>query len=204
MSTSKSDTEIILNKANIALARSQRLVASWLPAQPAQPAIDQLQEDELFTAIPETLGVGAPLPPRASDGSWNRTEIDSNDALRRQLLGRNYKKIMAEKVRQKTSEHSSKGLKSREGFGSDDADDDDDEGRTALIGRKLSAKRRKLEAREDSEPTTQAEEGGDGESKGRDGEGAYFSTKSQTKGRKKTTSFLDEFLAERSRKRKKR
>jgi hypothetical protein len=63
MSLSKSETDIILNKANIALARSQRLVASWLPVQQTSAEQDlsnaktdeelQREEDEIFTAVPE-------------------------------------------------------------------------------------------------------------------------------------------------------
>lgn len=62
MSTSKSETDIILNKANVALARSQRLVASWLPAPTTDDQANskkteeelQREEDEIFTAVPET------------------------------------------------------------------------------------------------------------------------------------------------------
>lgn len=61
MSLSKSDTDIILNKANIALARSQRLVASWLPFEITTDQGNvkndsdvQREEDEIFTAVPET------------------------------------------------------------------------------------------------------------------------------------------------------
>lgn len=61
MSLSKSDTDIILNKANIALARSQRLVASWLPSEITTDQGNvkndsevQREEDEIFTAVPET------------------------------------------------------------------------------------------------------------------------------------------------------
>lgn len=61
----ESETNIILNKANIALSRSQRLVASWLPPPPSSsesksdhpdPKTDaqlQKEEDEVFTAVPE-------------------------------------------------------------------------------------------------------------------------------------------------------
>ncbi|KAL4869344.1 hypothetical protein BDV12DRAFT_185234 [Aspergillus spectabilis] len=222
-----SDTDMILNKANIALARSQRLVASWLPAQPSTDESHakteeelQREEHEIFTAVPETLGVGAPLPTKAADGSWNRSEIDSNDQLRRQLLGRNYKKVMAEKERQKTTDASSnkdsgyKGLgnqwSSRNGDANADDDDDEDEGRTASIGKKSSAKKRKVEGPRDSESTVQMEEGEDGELQSGDGERGYKSktgtsqVRKNTKGKKKATSFLDEILAERSKKRKKR
>ena len=61
MSLSKSESDVILNRANVALARSQRLVSSWLPAQTDDELAnvkseDELQreEDEIFTAVPET------------------------------------------------------------------------------------------------------------------------------------------------------
>lgn len=63
------ETDIIVSRANVALARSQRLVASWLSlspasgaaaddaAQPAPKTEEELQreERELFTAVPETF-----------------------------------------------------------------------------------------------------------------------------------------------------
>ncbi|CEL02416.1 hypothetical protein ASPCAL03586 [Aspergillus calidoustus] len=236
MSLSKSETDIILNKANIALARSQRLVASWLPVQQTGAEQDhsnaktdeelQREEDEIFTAVPERLGLGAPLPTKAADGSWNRTELDSNDQLRRQLLGRNYKKVMAEKARQKNAEsvagssttitansaYREGGAQRRgehDGAGAGDGDDDDDdeeEGRTASIGKKSLSKKRKVITR--VEPT-RTEHGGDeykengGDGGDEDGEKAASQPAPRSKGRKKATSFLDEILAERSKKRRK-
>lgn len=37
------------------------------------------------------LGLGAPLPKSEADGSWKRTELSTNDKLRKQLLGKNAK-----------------------------------------------------------------------------------------------------------------
>jgi hypothetical protein len=61
MALSKSESDIILNRANVALARSQRLVASWLPERTASELENtkseeeiQREEDEIFTAVPET------------------------------------------------------------------------------------------------------------------------------------------------------
>ena len=60
--TQSQETDIILNKANVALARSQRLVASWLPAPSAEEKTTNLkseeelqrEEEEIFKAVPET------------------------------------------------------------------------------------------------------------------------------------------------------
>lgn len=56
----KEDPETIFARANLALARSQRLVASWLPTPTADelaitPSEEELQrqEDEMFVAVPE-------------------------------------------------------------------------------------------------------------------------------------------------------
>jgi hypothetical protein len=60
MSLSKAESDVILNRANVALSRSQRLVASWLPEKSSDEANvktdEELQreEDEIFTAVPET------------------------------------------------------------------------------------------------------------------------------------------------------
>ncbi|KAL4965372.1 DUF3245 domain-containing protein [Aspergillus stella-maris] len=232
MSLSKSETDIILNKANIALARSQRLVASWLPAEPSTESSGtntktdaevQREEDEIFTAVPETLGLGAPLPSKAADGSWNRTELDSNDALRRQLLGRNYKKVMAEKERARKEKAASIGSENGttgKGAGStgqqkgngamEEDDDDEDEGRAASIGKKAASRKRKGGSGGETTPAGQKEDPNGGESKdeaGEEGDESKTVTsqqRSRTKGRKKATSFLDEILAERSKKRAKR
>ncbi|KKK17818.1 hypothetical protein ARAM_002091 [Aspergillus rambellii] len=232
MSLSKAETDIILNKANIALARSQRLVASWLPAPTTEEQGNtksdeelQREEDEIFTAVPETLGVGAPLPTKAADGSWNRAvETDSNDKLRKQLLGRNYKKVMAAKVAQAGKPASSAtkpGVKTvgsrRNGGGNnnddDDDDDDDDEGRTASIGKKRTANKRKQNVSGIASETDAAgndanrdgENDGDAEERVSSQQGGPSARPgSGPKGRKKATSFLDEILAERSKKRKKR
>lgn len=60
MSIPKSEADVIFNRANIALARSQRLVVSWLPpksdeelAQTKSEEELQREEDEIFTAVPE-------------------------------------------------------------------------------------------------------------------------------------------------------
>lgn len=55
---SSEDANVIFNRANVALARSQRLVASWLPAETdhaSKKSEEELQreEDELFTPVPE-------------------------------------------------------------------------------------------------------------------------------------------------------
>ncbi|RHZ43613.1 DUF3245 domain-containing protein [Aspergillus thermomutatus] len=228
MSISKTETDIILNKAHVALARSQRLVASWLPPPTDEEKAHvkteeelQREEDEIFTAVPETLGVGAPLPEKAADGSWNRTELDSNDKLRKQLLGKNYKKVMAASAGVKSGkpvgQNGVPAGNAATGTGDGDDDDDDEEGRTALVGRKGNTRKKDLNsARKRKAATDIAEDdsidpSGGGKVKDGDSEDAPAKQEGPSsrpapgpRGRNKATSFLDEILADRSKKRKKR
>lgn len=64
MSKSKepSEADIVFNRANVALAKHQRLVASWLPARTdtdltsskTQEELDR-EEEEMFAPVPELL-----------------------------------------------------------------------------------------------------------------------------------------------------
>lgn len=69
MSYSKSEADVIFNRANLALAKSQRLVASWLPPKsaeenaadslPEHQAVDADQnESEVFHVAPEQYVLG--------------------------------------------------------------------------------------------------------------------------------------------------
>lgn len=211
------------------------------------------------------LGLGAPLPQKHTDGSWNRAELDSNDQLRRQLLGKNYQKIMREKAREQEGEggrqpsnwgSSGNGVDKPVG-GVEEEKDDDEEGRTAAIGKKTTQpqfqgqfqsqgqsrsksqrkkknKKRKADSNDNpgldlsSQSQSQSqfhaeaetdtagpelEPVGDDQAQNKQGdeakdEGGNEDPGNETsrgpKGRKKATSFLDEILAERSKKRKKR
>ncbi|KAJ5128474.1 hypothetical protein N7448_002194 [Penicillium atrosanguineum] len=208
MAASKIEADVILNRANVALARSQRLVSSWLPAQTDDELSHvkseeelQREEDEIFTAVPETLGVGAPLPEKAADGSWNRTELSSNDKLRKQLLGRNYDKIMKAAAANKATTQNAGPLsaKTRSVTPAKEESDDEEEGRAAMVGKKRKAapSHTKKASVVDNEATDKL--GGDEPVPTME-----VPSKAPSKGRKKATSYLDELLAERSKKRKKR
>ncbi|CEJ55271.1 hypothetical protein PMG11_01538 [Penicillium brasilianum] len=223
MALSKSESDVILNRANVALARSQRLVASWLPEKTGDELTSakseeelQREEDEIFTAVPETLGVGAPLPEKAADGSWNRTELSSNDQLRKQLLGRNYDKFMKASAAAKQASAAAKSTASAVASGAssavqeEDDQDDDEDGRVSMVGKK---KRRVGQGRAaqtgSGSGVTPVSTPGDVEDAGAKEENGVVQTdapvkQAPSKGRKKATSYLDELLAERSKKRKKR
>jgi len=94
----KPDVDAILNRAAVALARSQKLVDSWLPLSRAGSKLSghnstkespRVDEPELI-GRPERLGLGATVPTVAAGdlrgrGSAVGSELDK---LRRQMLGR--------------------------------------------------------------------------------------------------------------------
>ncbi|OCK82217.1 hypothetical protein K432DRAFT_230686 [Lepidopterella palustris CBS 459.81] len=106
MPAAPSEADIIFNRASVALAKSQRLIASWLPPKTAEELANakseeeiEREEKEIFTPVPELLGVGAPLPKDITDGSFKRRELSSNDKLLQQLLGKKAAKAhMSSKV----------------------------------------------------------------------------------------------------------
>jgi Protein of unknown function (DUF3245) len=56
-----SEADVVFNRASLALAKSQRLIASWLPAKTADEAAGLKTEEELdlgdaeiFTPVPES------------------------------------------------------------------------------------------------------------------------------------------------------
>ncbi|KAL8809971.1 MAG: hypothetical protein Q9223_005069 [Gallowayella weberi] len=95
-----SEANIIFNRANVALAKSQRLVASWLPPRTDDEVKNakteeqiEKEEQKIFTPVPEVLGLGAKVPEDLKDGDLKRQKLSSNDVLRRQLLGKDHARL---------------------------------------------------------------------------------------------------------------
>lgn len=88
-----SAADVILNRTNVALARSQRLIQSWLPALETKsggPAQDEDNDDD-FVAESEIAGVGSKRPLEDDglpDGAFKRRKLASNDKLLESLLGK--------------------------------------------------------------------------------------------------------------------
>ncbi|KAL9097992.1 MAG: hypothetical protein Q9163_006253 [Psora crenata] len=85
------DYDVLMNQINVGLARSQRVIASWLPPEDPNQTSSRKSEAETgeeeegdFVAEPEILGVGA--KPAEEDGRAQREEMSSNDRLRKELL----------------------------------------------------------------------------------------------------------------------
>ncbi|KAK5125652.1 hypothetical protein LTR85_011926 [Meristemomyces frigidus] len=95
MANQLSEADVILNRTNVALARSQRLIQSWLPAKTAaeESSTEQAHEEDEddFIGLDELGGLGSKrkaddegLP----DGAFRRKKLASNEKLLEQLLGK--------------------------------------------------------------------------------------------------------------------
>lgn len=143
------------------------------------------------------LGLGAPLPADIKDGDARRQELTSNDKLRRQLLGKNFQKLQGRGINESKSALGSVqlGSKSRPAAVKRewDSDDEDEAGRSSLG----KSKRKKVAA------TREAAGGGDDEDvRAPDGEEIRRLDASRLP--KKARNYLDEVLAEKSRKKQKK
>ena len=171
------------------------------------------------------LGVGAPLPKDVADGSFKRRELSSNDKLLKQLLGKKIAK--AAKVHPTTNSSKSSGLS--QNLGSKPVkppirqeESEDEEGRASIFKSKrtkqkiisgsysqdvqnpletISKKRGRLQMNGNDSDNTD-----DGDDAIRE-EGSSSQPKPTTAGSenkvlRKSTNYLDQVLAERSKKKK--
>ncbi|KAI9840302.1 MAG: hypothetical protein M1837_001789 [Sclerophora amabilis] len=196
-STAAKDADVLQNKVNLFLANQQRLLASWLPPRTPEETANlksreelEKEEEEIFTPVPTTLGVGAQLP----TDHEKRRRLTSEDQLRRKLLGKNARKSHVEHPKSellRSTPPTAKGL----GQGSlhDESDSEEDGGRSSL-GR---AKRQKV--------LTPREDGIDGQTPTISdvGEKTVASSK-ESSARKGRGNFLDEVLVQKSQKKKRK
>ena len=136
------------------------------------------------------LGVGATLP---KDGDVKREESSSNDRLRKQLLGRDYKKVQVGKMdKGKSGGIATLGSKSRPIGSKRDIDQEsEDEGGRSSLGK--SKRKQQTEQEEGTADTS--------------GEGAHKATKASMRAlspRKGAINYLDQVLAEKSQRRHKK
>ena len=221
MSTSKDVAEgaIVFNRASLALAKSQRLIASWLPPKISEEAIETRTEEELdreeseaFLPVPELygsleallrpmrllmslrLGLGARVP---SDGERQLGHRSSNveDRLRRQLMGKH------PRVRSHSHPHPNPNGSFRTKYKLHDkstqSDSDDEAGRTAIRGRNTAAPINRAQPGSLISANTQG-------TPGIHARKAMHKTPHAAASRKRSTSYLDEVLMERPQKRKKK
>ncbi|KAK0508578.1 hypothetical protein JMJ35_008854 [Cladonia borealis] len=138
MAISKAESDIFANKTNILLAKSQRQIASWLPPRTAKDEPSVQPEEELedgegdFLVAPEVLGLGGTIP---KDGEA-KMEATSIDKLRKQLLGKDHAKRHADGKGREAQNRSKSGPlhvgSKPHTMRREDDDSEDDEGRSSL------------------------------------------------------------------------
>ncbi|KAF2026148.1 hypothetical protein EK21DRAFT_92593 [Setomelanomma holmii] len=232
MSKRSSDGDVLTNRVNMALANSQRRLAAMLGPQDESHATTtasrQDDEDEDLRkeyADPEQLGVGGMRPKDVADGSFTKRTITSSDKLLEQLIGK--KKAKAHLA---AKQNATRLCAKPQAQGHDrshamkDESEDEDEGRTAAFkSKKRRTEKTKpvivKEVERDGDEDVQAQTiehqnnvdsipHDETEQTKKVAENTdVFATAAAPKpipsrGKPKATSFLDEILAEQSKKKK--
>ncbi|KAI4732913.1 hypothetical protein E4T50_16537 [Aureobasidium sp. EXF-12298] len=143
------DADVIFNRANVALAHSQRLVQSWLPtktsqdAQPEKTHQELLKEDEeLFKPTPELLGLGASAPDPDQDPLLKQRHGANYDRLLEQLLGKKAARGHRATSKPQPGQKTPASQKTTSDQPAVDDHDDDDEGRAAMVASNSALKRK--------------------------------------------------------------
>lgn len=224
-----SEAEVIFNRASLALAKSQRLIESWLPPKTPEEIANtkteeelEAEEREIFTVVPERfvvnglrlhnlillstgiirLGLGAPLPKDTDTLSGGRTTAD--EKLRRQMLGKELRKLGMQQNAQSRGPRKQGLPTHRDANGhipptpdqtsnSHIADEEDEEESRSSLVKSRRHEHRKI-------PVRQQDANSDDEDK----ETLKVSKSSHMLGKRHTGSYLDEVLAERANKRKRK
>ncbi|PNS18548.1 hypothetical protein CAC42_5087 [Sphaceloma murrayae] len=198
------DPEVVFNRVNVALARSQRIIQSWLGPQGDAGANlwDQDEDDEDFKPTPETLGVGSKLPDVDLGIGGRRRPLGTNDKLLEQLLGKKAAKEHLAKTRaSKTQEANAQQQPiNRLVRPDDDGGDSEEEGRAGAFNSKKSRKRPFDQTiTEKNDPLDGDVNEGTGA--GQNGGGSKRQYKAS---KEKPTSYLDQLLAEKAAKKRKK
>ncbi|KAF2735072.1 hypothetical protein EJ04DRAFT_492382 [Polyplosphaeria fusca] len=231
MSKRNSDGDVLANRLNVGLAKSQRLLASWMgPKDDIEPQNEQAREiqddDDLQEQSfgPDRSGVGFKIPKDGEDGTFARRTQAADNRLLEQLLGKKaakshkaIKQAPGESKKKPKFSYSSKVQRQEES-------DDEDEGRASAF----KSKRRKMNQPRPIVPGSDAvnEEGGEGKQRPalrqenlddlgegqREGDVQAVSAElgderkpvQSRSSQPKAGSYLDEILAERSKKKKKK
>ena len=207
--------EVILNRTNVALARSQRLIQSWLPPRSptstAANAQDLEENEDDFKGMSELGGVGSRnafgeegLP----DGSLRRSKLSSNDKLLEQLLGK--KAMQAKKKRDEAQRKDGLGA-SKEGASKpgpkkdvrrEVESEDEEEGRASAFTSKKGKPIRKQPRKEDAvaanddEVKVEASAVRKSQTKTTDSDDSDAESQRPTK--KRPGSYLDELLSKKA------
>ncbi|GAB7339601.1 hypothetical protein MBLNU457_6199t1 [Dothideomycetes sp. NU457] len=214
----QNEADVIFNRANLALARSQRLIQSWLGPAPTSSEAEKTEEElekedrELFKPEPETLGVGAKVPEDELDAfGLKRKSTTSGDKLLEQLLGKKAAhghRASKARVQRDVPQQNNKAPTQ------DAVSEDEEEGRASMIKSKASRKRERKPVNEPQpeENTANEESARDFEPDieppatkmvKEDSDEAEQSSRS-AKSKRKGMSYMDQLLEEKARKKKKK
>lgn len=219
------EADVVLNRLNVALARSQRIINSWLPQkspEEEQKSIRAQDDDEDFKPMAEDGGIGSNVaydddtsPARA----LQRKKLASNDKLLEQLLGKKvaqaHKKSQETRKSMSAAKHAApKPLASRPKPSQEVQSEDEEEGgRSAAFKSRKSSKRRQHPVEEpmptgvENDATTEEDTGlrGVSESANDDERAGDVSLETDEKPAKRQgNTYLDELLAQKAKKRKKK
>lgn len=220
---SLSQADIILNRTNVALARSQRLIQSWLPPKPesslSQLEQDAEEEDDDFRGDSEVGGIGSTAQRDDSglpEGAFKRRNPGANDKLLDSLLGKKaanaHRKAQALAKSGPGQPQSAPKPLPKETLkrSAQESDSDEEEGGRAAAFSSKRAKPPKPQRKapeETVESNVEAEEVEDGEDVKSAPVGAKLSQETSTAGkggRKRPASYLDELLGQKANKKNKR
>ncbi|KAF2766390.1 hypothetical protein EJ03DRAFT_330120 [Teratosphaeria nubilosa] len=140
MADKQTEADIILNRANVALARSQRLIASWLPPKPEETTTTQThEEDSDWAGEDELAGVGSKRKAENEglpDGVFKRRNLASNDKLLEQIMGKKAAQAKRKQDARKGSVHAAPKPMSglvKQSVKTRDESEEEEEGRAAAF-----------------------------------------------------------------------
>ncbi|KAJ4993904.1 hypothetical protein SVAN01_00381 [Stagonosporopsis vannaccii] len=219
--------DVLGNKFSLMNAKSSKLLSTWMGADQGQttaptgdvsePAPDQDADLKQTDFGHDRLGVGSPIPKDIADGTFTRRAPTSNDKLLEQLIGKKRAKahLAAKQEAERASARQQPAWQEQQTKKKEERveSEDEEEGRAAVIaGRGRGGKGPKGRGNEKVGVASE-EPKGDGKSgeqiakeeEEQEDEDDHVDLKPKKrvkKSRPKPTSYLDELLAERSRKKK--
>jgi hypothetical protein len=219
-----SQADIIFNRTNVALARSQRLIASWLPPKPQSEQQESTQaaadEGEDFRGDSEIGGIGSLAQKDDSglpEGAFKRRNPGANDKLLDSLLGKKaanaHRKAQAlAKSATAQSQEAPKPVVKEKPKRPADSDSEDEGGRAAAFKSKRAKPSKPQPKVQDADVEDGADVKTDTPEADVEAKTAELtlqppqdtSTAAKSNGRKRPASYLDELLGQKANKKNKK
>ncbi|KAF2487980.1 hypothetical protein BDY17DRAFT_320489 [Neohortaea acidophila] len=205
--------DVTLNRYNVALARSKKVLESWLPNESGTVPPYDSEGEEDFTAEPEDAGIGSEVTFHAGDLPGSTRLRKSNHQLLEQLLGKK-----AAEAHQKKTQDSGKSFsagkhvaakplvsrqKASQGVSRRGDDDDEEGGRSAAFQSRKPAPPKPAQVSDSREHHTTEAEDQDGMSYDEDSKQRTKRSPDRPTPTKRKNTYLDELLAQKAKKSKK-